>query len=204
MNMPRILISIDLEELHLQTGKGRALSLEERLQMSRKELENIITLLDRYQVRATFFVTAAWAQADPELLRQVSRKHEVAAYGCMEKKVLEQVIGRRIYGCRMPVGIRPDYGVLKAVGYLYHSGGQRLRPMTIEGGMYEIYAGRIRSLWRTKLFLGRQGVVSLRFSVHEFLGTAFPLRVGKVLEYLQRKGQFMPHIEWLQEQLSDE
>lgn len=204
MNTPRILISIDLEELHLHTGKGRELGLEERLQIFRKELDNTIIILDRYQVRATFFVTATWAQAFPDFVRQLSRRHEVAAYGFMEKRVLEQVTGSRIYGCRMPAGIRPDYGALKAAGYLYHAGGQQLRPMTIEGGIYEIYAGRIHSLWHMKLFSGRQAVISLRFSVQEFGGAKFPLRLSKVLEYLQRKGQFMPHIEWLQEQLSDE
>lgn len=204
MNTPRILISIDLEVLHLQTGKDRELSLEERHQVFRKELDNTFAILDRYQVRATFFVTATWAHAYPDFVRRLSRRHEVAAYGFMEKNVLEQVIGSRIYGCRMPAGIRPDYGALKAAGYLYHAGGQQLKPMTIEGGIYEIYAEGIRSLWHTKLFLGRQAFISLRFSVQEFVGAKFPLRLSKVLQYLQRKGKFMPHIEWLQEQLSDE
>jgi|GEM_PF-3370017 len=212
MNTPRILISIDLEELHLQPGNNRELSQEERLQLSRDGFENTLTLLDRYQVRATFFMTAVWAQAYPEVVQQLTRRHEVAAYGRMEKKTIEQVTGSRIYGCRMPVGVKPDYRALQAAGYLYHSGGQHIRPMTLEGDLCEIYADHVRPLWITKLFLGCQEVIALRFNSRE-LGTRpnsragsprLAVRLDRVLAYLQRKGQFMSHIEWLQEQLTDE
>lgn len=208
MNTPRILISIDLEELNLQAGKGRELSLEERLQMSRQGLDKALIILDRYQVRATFFMTATWAQTYPEVVRELTRRHEVAAYGCIEKIILEQIVGSRIYGCRMPVGTKPDYSLLKEAGYLYHSGGQLAKPMTIEGEIYAIYAESVRSLWRMKLFSGRQPVISLRFSSWELplhaIGSGLEVRLGSILKYLQRKGQFMPHIEWLQEQLSND
>lgn len=210
--MPSILIGIDLEELYLQAGKGRELSLEKRLEISREGLERALMILDRYQLRATFFITAAWAQQYPELVRALTRRHEVAAYGLVDKNTLEQITGSRIYGCRMPIATKPDYSALKAMGYLYHSGGQSVKPMTIEGGIYEIYAESLRPLWSTKLFLARQAVISLRFSSWEL--SAHPIsraanprlaaRVDRVLSYLSLKGQFMPHIEWLQEQLSNE
>ncbi|SFW56560.1 polysaccharide deacetylase family protein [Chitinophaga sancti] len=212
MNKARILIGIDLEELSLQAGKGQEPGREERLQVSREGLDKALTILDRYQLRGTFFITAAWAQAYPEMVRQLARRHEIAAFGNIERNTLEQVIAKRIYGCRMPVGTKPDYSALKAAGYLYHSGGQQVKPMTIEGGIYEIYAGSVRPLWVTKFFLGRAPVISLHFSSRE-LGTQSISRAGNpglaarldsVLSYLSRKGQFMPHIEWLQEQLSDD
>lgn len=204
MNTPRILISIDLGELELPANK--------RQQVSSDGLEKTFTLLDKHQVRATFFITTAWAQAHPVVLRQLARKHEVASYGSLNKDVLEQIIGSRIYGCRMGVSTKPDYSALKAAGYLYHSGGQQVRPMTVEGGCYEIYAEAVRPLWITTLFAGRQPVISLRFSSREL--SEHPIsratsprlaeRLDRVLAYLHRKGQFIPHIEWLQEQLTDE
>ncbi|OMP80601.1 polysaccharide deacetylase family protein [[Flexibacter] sp. ATCC 35208] len=213
MNTPRILISIDLEELKLSANNnnGQEMSLEERQQISLDGLGKTITLLDKYQVRATFFITASWAQAYPEVVRQLALKHEVASHGALDKEVLEQIIGDRLYGCRMGASIKPDYSSLRAAGYLYHSGGQQVRPMTIEGDCYEIYAESVRPLWITKLFLGRQPVISLHFrswelSVHPISRATGPRladRLDSVLGYLQRKGQFIPHIEWLQEQLTD-
>ncbi|WP_343668344.1 polysaccharide deacetylase family protein [Chitinophaga sp.] len=220
---PRILISIDLEELNLPAKNGAEMSLEERQQISLDGLEKTIALLNRHQVRATFFITASWAQAYPEVVRQLARKHEVASHGYthdhfsiedlrQSKDVLEQIIGSRLYGCRMPAGRKPDYSALKAAGYLYHSGDQQVRPMSIEADCYGIYAASIRPLWITKLFLGRQPVISLHFrswelSAHPISRAANPRlaeRLDSVLGYLQRKGLFMPHIEWLQEQLTDE
>jgi hypothetical protein len=211
MKIPRILISIDLEELNLQAGNNRELSQEERLQQSRDGLKKTLTLLDKHQVRATFFMTAAWAQTYPEVVQQLIRRHEVAAYGIMEKKTIEQIAGSRIYGCRMPMGTKPDYRALKATGYLYHSAGQQVRPLTVKGDLYEIYAEDLRPLWVTKFFSGRQEVISLRFNsrdlgVHPTSRAGSPrlaARLDRVLAYLKGKGQFMPHIEWLQEQLTD-
>lgn len=212
MNRPRILIGIDLEELNLQAGKGRELSLEERLEISREGLERTLMILDRYQLRVTFFITAAWAQRYPALVHKLTHRHEVAAYGLVNKNTLEQITGSRIYGCRMPFALKPDYSALEAAGYLYHSGGQSVKPMTIEGGIYEIYAESLRPLWSTKRFLARQAVISLRFysrelSTHPISRAENPrlaARLDRVLSYLNPKAQFMPHIEWLQEQLSDE
>lgn len=211
MNTPRILISIDLEELHVQAGTSQQPGLEEGLRQAREGLEKTLTLLGRYQVRATFFMKPTWAQAYPLIVRQVARVHEVGAYGCMEKSIIEQISGSRVYGCRMPAGTTPDYRALKAAGYLYHAGGQQVRPMTIMDELYEIYAEKIRPLWITRLLTGGREVISLRFNSSELavpptsrvLNPRLEERLDSVLAYLQRKGQFMPHIEWLQEQLTD-
>lgn len=212
MNTSRILISIDLEELHLQAGNNRKAGLEEGLQISQYGLGKVLTLLDRYQVRATFFMTAVWAKTYPIVARELASRHEVGAYGCVEKHIIEQLTGSRVYGCRMEPGTKPDYKALKTAGYVYHSGGQGVRPMTIADGLYEIYAERVRPLWITRLLTGGRKVIALRFNsgelgVHPTSLVGNPrleARLDSVLVYLQRKGLFMPHIEWLQEQLSDE
>ena len=59
-----ILLSFDIEEFDLPTEYGLAISWEEQLRVSREGSGHILNVLARHGVRATFFCTARFAEAD--------------------------------------------------------------------------------------------------------------------------------------------
>ncbi|MVT10993.1 polysaccharide deacetylase family protein [Chitinophaga tropicalis] len=92
-------------------------------------LNAILELFARYRVRATFFVTPAWAEHNPDQAQQLASCHELGIYvpeGAAENPVaarntLQRITGtRKIYGFRGP-GVK-RYTTWKEAGYVYHSG----------------------------------------------------------------------------------
>jgi len=96
----------------------------------------------RNQITATFFILGWIAERLPHLVREIhSRGHEVASHGYIHnlyndfssdelkadlirsKKLLEDIIGDRVYGYRAPsFGINNDVlNIIKNCGYLYDS-----------------------------------------------------------------------------------
>ena len=126
----KMLISVDVEEFDIPEEYGVKVSLEDKLNMSREGLLLMLALFDKYQVRATFFITAYWAKHHQELVRQLAVKHEVASHAHFHssfelshlessKTALQEITGRQIYGFRMPRLQKVDYAALKAAGYVY-------------------------------------------------------------------------------------
>ena len=77
-----ILLSFDIEEFDLPTEYGLAISWEEQLRVSREGSGHILDVLARHGVRATFFCTARFAEAAPDVLRAIcDGGHEVASHG---------------------------------------------------------------------------------------------------------------------------
>ncbi len=109
----------------------------------------ILNLLDKYKIRATFFVTAQFALQYPPLVREMSNNHEVALHGyshdhhyeSMEekmafrflseaKKILEKITKKKVLGFRAPRMGVTAYPMLKRLGVLYDSS---LHPTYIPG-----------------------------------------------------------------------
>ena len=63
-----ILLSFDIEEFDLPTEYGLAISWEEQLRVSREGSGHLLNVLARHGVRATFFCTARFAAAAPDVL----------------------------------------------------------------------------------------------------------------------------------------
>jgi len=128
----RILISVDVEEFDIPEEFGQQVSLQEKLEVSRRGLMRTLQLFDKYEVRATFFITAYWAQHFPELVRQIAAKHEIASHAyyhssfCEEdlegsRLALQEISGRQVTGFRMP-RLRPvSEDALVKAGYQYDS-----------------------------------------------------------------------------------
>ncbi|MBC9934669.1 polysaccharide deacetylase family protein [Chitinophaga qingshengii] len=126
----RILISVDVEEFDIPEEFGRQVPLQEKLEISRKGLQTTLDLFDQYNVRATFFVTAYWAQHYPELIRQVAAKHEIASHAYYHSSfsdadlegsrlALQEISGQQVRGFRMPRLRKVNMKALKDAGYLY-------------------------------------------------------------------------------------
>jgi len=138
-------LSVDLEDWYngiLQIRYTDWHLYEHRLE---KNLSKIIELLDRHNIRATFFVLGYIAEKFPSLVKMIAEKgHEIASHGynhrpvftlssqefredvLRAKKIIEDVSGIKVSGYRAPFfSIRKDslwaLDILKETGFVYDS-----------------------------------------------------------------------------------
>jgi peptidoglycan/xylan/chitin deacetylase (PgdA/CDA1 family) len=139
--MDKILLSFDLEEFDIPEEYGHPLSAHEKLERSREGLVLIMALLQKLNISATFYTTAFFAQAYPDLIRQLSEHHEIASHGfyhssfqnedlLSSKTVLEQITGKPVSGFRMARLQPVDESLLVDAGYSYNAS---LNPTWIPG-----------------------------------------------------------------------
>jgi peptidoglycan/xylan/chitin deacetylase (PgdA/CDA1 family) len=109
---------------------------------ARVGVQRILAVLERYKIRATFFIPALDAESYPALMEQVAAAgHEVAGHGCAHEDfsrlspdeqravlgrseaIFERVFGRRPTGWRAPDGLmtRHTRRILIERGYRYDS-----------------------------------------------------------------------------------
>src|SRR5690625_1695603 len=70
-NPPRVMLSFDLEEFDIPTEYGQAVDLDEQMAVGRRGAEATLAMLERLNVPATFFTTAHFAEAHPQLMRRI-------------------------------------------------------------------------------------------------------------------------------------
>jgi peptidoglycan/xylan/chitin deacetylase (PgdA/CDA1 family) len=127
-----ILLTFDLEEFDLPLEFGCSISLTEQMNITNLGLEKVNTLLDKHNIKATFFTTSVYAQANPSGIIQIAAKHEIASHShChnlfvsedyeKSKQILEGIIKADVKGFRMPRMEMPDFVQLKCCGYKYDS-----------------------------------------------------------------------------------
>ena len=170
-----VLISFDVEEFDLPREHGAEISLAEGVGVSSAGVERILELLERCEVKVTFFVTGNFASLMPELvLRMVREGHEVGCHGVdhfkprktdvlESKKIIEGVVRREfpnfeVKGWRQPRMFKIDYGELLRQGFLYDSS---VNPALIPGRYNHLDVPR-------KPFL-KEGIVEVPVSVASFL-----------------------------------
>jgi hypothetical protein len=142
-----VFLSFDIEEFDNPLPFTKTLSFEQQMSFSRIGTVRILDLLRRKKIKATFFCTANFALHATDLInRMVHEGHEVASHGYSHatfkpkdlinsKKVLEQIIGSRIYGFRMPNMVAIDAEPIIKAGYLYNSS---LNPTFLPGKYYNL------------------------------------------------------------------
>lgn len=128
-----VCISFDVEEFDMPLEYNGTISLEEQLSISRTGVETILNLLNRYDVKATFFITAVFAQNNEDVIKRMAEQgHEIASHTYYHsafherdllhsKLVLEAISGRKVYGLRMPrmQDVNPE--AVADAGYRYNS-----------------------------------------------------------------------------------
>ena len=129
MKIP-LLITIDLEEFDIPEEYNQSLDWSTKIDMTNEGLTRLLPILDKYQAKATFFTTGAYAKANTEGVKKIALKHEIASHAlnhsrfepsdyATSKIVLEKIAGQTIKGFRMP-RLRPvDFETLKETGYTY-------------------------------------------------------------------------------------
>jgi len=129
------LLSFDLEEFDLPKEFNQFIDENEMYEISKQGLKNILNLLAKHKIRATFFITTNFAKKYPELIKQMSKIHEIASHGYSHsdnyledisqiksaKQELEKIIGKSIYGFRAPRFKINNIAGLHELGFEYDS-----------------------------------------------------------------------------------
>ena len=159
------MLTFDVEEFDIPLEYNLQIEKKEQLEIGRKGLEAITSILDDEALACTLFTTANFATYYPEAINRLAKKHEIASHTyyhssfetshlASSKKVLEEISGVEVTGLRMP-RLRPVEmkDVLEA-GYEYDSS---INPTLIPG--------RYNNTHLPRLLYTDEGVLRLPASV---------------------------------------
>jgi hypothetical protein len=77
-----LLVTYDVEEFDWRLGGGRRLPAAEQIRVTAEGLRELLPIHERHHAAATFFVTGAFALAEPDLVKEMAHAgHEVAVHG---------------------------------------------------------------------------------------------------------------------------
>jgi peptidoglycan/xylan/chitin deacetylase (PgdA/CDA1 family) len=128
-----ILLGFDVEEFDMPMEYGATIPFDEQMALSVEGAERILELLDRREVKATFYVTANFALHAPQIVRQiVAGGHELASHGLYHdrfeashpaesKRILEETGGVAVDGYRMARMMDLPEEEVRRAGYVYNS-----------------------------------------------------------------------------------
>lgn len=128
-----ILISFDIEEFDMPLEYNKDISFEDQMEISIRGTMHILDILEKHQVKATFFSTVIFAQNAPAVIKRLlANGHELASHGyyhsafdkthlALSRKALQELSSQEINGFRMPRMKPVDDDELRKAGYLYNS-----------------------------------------------------------------------------------
>ena len=109
-----VLLSFDIEEFDLPFEYNKSIDFNDQISISTEGTLAILTILKKYNVKATFFSTATFAIHAPQVMKQiVDEGHEVASHNYyhssfevehlkLSREKLAELTGQEIIGFRMP------------------------------------------------------------------------------------------------------
>ncbi|MFK7000125.1 polysaccharide deacetylase family protein [Flavobacterium oreochromis] len=128
-----ILLSFDIEEFDMPFEYGKEISFEEQMSISIAGTNKILDLLERHQIKATFFSTATFAMNAKSVIERIIQSgHEIASHNYYHtdfevkhlkesKDKLEELTGTNVIGFRMPRMYPVDEKEIQKAGYVYNS-----------------------------------------------------------------------------------
>lgn len=128
--IPKILLSFDVEEFDMPLEYGYPISAEQQMQKGKLGLDRLMPLLSDPSIQSTLFTTANFANQYPEIIQQLSQKHEIAShtfyhssYQTIDLKNsrdrLSELIGKQVVGLRMPRMKQVPVSDIVQAGYGY-------------------------------------------------------------------------------------
>ena len=178
-----ILLSFDIEEFDIPEEYGQPLENDIKFEVSKRGLLNVISLLDRLDITATFFVTANFALHNLEIIKQLSQKHEIASHGfyhsqfCSDdlqksKETLESITNTKVTGFRMARLQPVDDAEIEKAGYEYNSS---MNPTYIPGRYNNLFKPRTAYYTNKLLNLPISVTPMIRFPLFWLSFKNFPL-----------------------------
>jgi len=153
---------------------GKDISFEDQISISIAGTNHILEILEKHEVKATFFSTVIFARNAPEVIRRiVEGGHELASHGyyhsdfetahlASSKTALEELSGKEIKGYRMARMKPVDEKEIAKAGYFYNSS---INPTWLPG--------RYNNLSKPRKFYKEAGTWQIPASVSPVL--RFPL-----------------------------
>jgi len=146
----KILLTFDLEEFNLPLEYNISLKKSEQFTIPKQGLDNLLKLLEKYNIKATFFTTAEFAKKYPLMLLELSKNHEIACHGLfhsscsldeikLAKTQIEKITDKKITGFRAPKFQFSQIQELKNLGFEYDSS---IHPIWLPGRYFNIYKKR--------------------------------------------------------------
>lgn len=145
-----ILLTFDLEEFDLPLEYNINITEEEQYAITNQGLVDLLILLGRHNIRATFFTTASYAGTNKEIVRNIAGIHEVASHSLRHstfsesdplesKSALELISEKPVNGFRRPRFAKVNMEKLKSFGYKYDSS---INPVFLPGRYNYLSANR--------------------------------------------------------------
>ena len=131
--MNKILLTFDLEEFDIPEEYGATIDLKTQINTSYVGMEGVLDLLKKYDIRATIFCTAHYAEHVPEQLRRIAAAgHEIASHGYFHSRFeeadllksrakLAEITQQNVVGFRMARMAPVDNEAIREAGYTYDS-----------------------------------------------------------------------------------
>lgn len=127
-----LLFTVDVEEFDTAVEFGHAISLDEQVAVSTRGLRLLSERFDATGARTTLFTTANYAQHEPDLIRTLARRHEIASHGYFHttfepadllrsRLALEALLGQPVRGFRRARMGYVDPNDVQQAGYQYNS-----------------------------------------------------------------------------------
>ncbi len=169
-----IYLSFDIEEFDMPMEYGKSISFNEQMSISINGSHTILDLLDKHNIKATFFSTATFAIHAPEVMKRiVNGNHEIASHTYfhsnfevshlkLSKEKLEELTGQKVIGFRMPRMQPVDEKEIFKAGYSYNSS---INPTYLPG--------RYNNLSVSRTYFQQDGVLQIPASVTPLV--RFPL-----------------------------
>ena len=135
---PAVYLSLDVEEFDLPNEYGAELPLERQLEIGLAGFQHILPWLDDLGACCTMFTTVRFAEHAPDLLVDVSSRHEIASHGVRHdifeesdyaesRSRLEKIIQKEIHGFRKPRLQPINPRACREAGYRYDSSENPIR-----------------------------------------------------------------------------
>ena len=168
-----ILLSFDLEEFDIPEEYGQEIENTVKFAVSLNGLKSILSLLDKLNIQATFFVTANFAFHNQTIIREVTKNHEIASHGFYHSEFriedlknsrifLSEITGNKVLGFRMPrLQEINEQEIIKA-GYEYNSS---INPTYLPG--------RYNNFWKPRTAYYSNNLLNIPVSVTPII--RFPL-----------------------------
>ncbi len=126
------MLTFDVEEFDIPLEYKQHIGMDEQMSVGMDGLKQLIPLLTTYNIHSTLFTTANFAQTFPNVIKDLSEKHEIASHTFYHssfnnvdllnsKEALEKIIQKKVTGLRMPRMRKVEMSEVVKAGYLYDS-----------------------------------------------------------------------------------
>ncbi|MFV0530036.1 MAG: polysaccharide deacetylase family protein [Flavobacteriales bacterium] len=161
-----ILLSFDIEEFDMPFEYEGDIPFEEQISVSQHGLENILSILEKHQIKATFFSTVVFAENSKYLIERLLKSgHELASHTWFHSKFetedlkkskdrLQELFGTKVTGLRMPRMQHIPANLVLEAGYSYNSS---INPTFLPG--------RYNNLKVSRTYFGEEDLMQIPASV---------------------------------------